>query len=125
VALESGPDGYCETAPRSFTHNEAPFRRADYDLSRLLSRDTERGRPKVPVEQLKEERRKRGPLNRVQLTIKGCVGRCDVPNVVVITRPSGTERIGSIGKAEPYRSLLEWTVRHRDAGKFCPGECGT
>ena len=30
-----------------------------------------------------------GLLKRVQLTISGCVGPCDVPNVVVITRPSG------------------------------------
>jgi hypothetical protein len=53
--------------------------------------DTERGRPEVPVEWLKNEWRKRGLLKRVQLTISGCVGPCDVPNVVVITRSSGTE----------------------------------
>jgi hypothetical protein len=77
------------------------------------------------VEELKEERRKRGLLKRVQLTINGRVGRYEVPNVVVITRPSGTERIGNIDKAEPFRSLLEWAVRYRGAGKSCPGECGT
>jgi hypothetical protein len=53
--------------------------------------DTERGRPAVPVEWLKNEWRARGLLKRVQLTISGCVGPCDVPNVVVITRPWGTE----------------------------------
>jgi hypothetical protein len=80
--------------------------------------DTERGRPEVPVEWLKNEWRKRGLLKRVQLTISGCVGPCDVPNVVVITRPSGTEWLGNIAEVEQYRSLLEWAVRCRDAGEM-------
>ena len=80
--------------------------------------DTERGRPEVPVEWLKNEWRKRGLLKRVQLTISGCVGPCDVPNVVVITRPSGTEWLGNIARVEQYRSLLEWAVRCRDAGEM-------
>ena len=80
--------------------------------------DTERGRPEVPVEWLKNEWRKRGLLKRVQLTISGCVGPCDVANVVVITRPSGTEWLGNIAEVEQYRSLLEWAVRCRDAGEM-------
>jgi hypothetical protein len=47
--------------------------------------NTERGLPAVPVDWLKSEWRKQGLLKRVQLTISGCVGPCDVPNVVVIT----------------------------------------
>ena len=80
--------------------------------------NTERGLPKVPVEWLKNEWRKRGLLKRVQLTISGCVGPCDVPNVVVITTSSGTEWLGNIAKVEQYRSLLEWAVRCRDAGEM-------
>jgi len=57
-------------------------------------------------------------LKRVQLTISGCVGPCDVPNVVVITSSSGTEWLGNIDKVEQYRSLLEWAVRCRDAGEM-------
>jgi hypothetical protein len=56
--------------------------------------NVERGLPEVPVEWLKIEWRKRGLLKRVQLTISGCVGSCDVPNVVVITSSSGTEWLG-------------------------------
>jgi hypothetical protein len=56
--------------------------------------NVERGLPEVPVEWLKTEWRKRGLLKRVQLTISGCVGPCDVPNVVVITTSSGTEWLG-------------------------------
>ena len=76
--------------------------------------------PEVPVEWLKTEWRKRGLLKRVQLTISGCVGPCDVPNVVVITSPSGTEWLGNISSFLQYRSLLEWAVRCRDAGEMLP-----
>jgi hypothetical protein len=45
-----------------------------------------------------------------------------VPNVVVITRPSGTEWLGNIAEVERYRSLLEWAVRCavrcRDGGEM-------
>jgi hypothetical protein len=78
----------------------------------------ERGLPGVPVEWLKNEWRKRGLLKPVQLTIRGCVGPCDVPNVVVITNSSGTEWLGNIENIEQYCSLLEWAVRCRDAGEM-------
>ena len=70
------------------------------------------------MEWLKTEWRKRGLLKRVQLTISGCVGPCDVPNVVVITTASGTEWLGNIVGFEQYQSLLEWAVRCRDAGQM-------
>ena len=57
-------------------------------------------------------------LKRVQLTISGCVGPCDVPNVVVITTSSGTEWLGNIASFDQYRTLLEWAVRCRDAGEM-------
>jgi hypothetical protein len=79
--------------------------------------NTDRGLPEVPVEWLKNEWRKRGLLKRVQLTISGCVGPCDVPNVVVISTATGTEWLGSIEKIEQYHTLLEWAVRCRDAGE--------
>lgn len=80
--------------------------------------NTERGLPKVPVEWLKREWRKRGLLKRVQLTISGCVGPCDLPNVVVITSLSGAVWLGNISEFEEYRSLVEWAVQCRDAGEM-------
>ena len=82
--------------------------------------NVERGLPEVPVEWLKNEWRKRGLLKRVQLTISGCVGPCDVPNAVVITTSAGTEWLGNVVDFDQYRSLLEWAVRCRDAGKMLP-----
>ena len=38
--------------------------------------------------------------------------------MVVITRPSGTERLGNTAEVEQYRGLLEWAVRCRDAGEI-------
>lgn len=50
---------------------------------------TDRGLPEVPVERIKG-RWKATKLNRVvQLTISGCVGPCDVPNVAVVLGPLG------------------------------------
>ena len=80
--------------------------------------NVERGLPEVPVEWLKSEWRKRGLLKRVQLTISGCVGPCDVPNVVVITSSAGEAWLGNIVEFGQYRSLLEWAVRCRDAGEM-------
>lgn len=56
------------------------------------------------MEWLKGEWRKRGLLKRVQLTISGCVGPCDVPNVVVITSSSRTEWLGNVVKFDQYRA---------------------
>ncbi len=70
------------------------------------------------MEWLKDEWRKRGLLKRVQLTISGCVGPCDLSNVAVITGRSGTEWLGNFSSFEEYRSLLEWAVRCRDAGEM-------
>ena len=80
--------------------------------------NVERGLPEAPVEWLKSEWRKRGLLKRVQLTISGCVGPCDVPNVVVITSSAGEAWLGNIVKFDQYRSLLERAVRCRDAGEM-------
>src|ERR1700686_5105304 len=80
--------------------------------------NTENGRPEVPVEWLKTEWRKRGLLKRVQLTISGCVGPCDVPNVVVITTSAGEVWLGNIVKFDQDRSLLGRGLRPRGAGEM-------
>jgi hypothetical protein len=82
--------------------------------------DVGRGRPAVPVDWLKEEWRRRRLLKRVQLTISGCVGPCDVPNVVVITSARGTEWLGNITEFTEYQALVLWASRSWEKGVLLP-----
>jgi cobaltochelatase CobN len=68
----------------------------------------ERGRPEVPDEWLKTEWRRRGLLKRLQLTISGCLGPCDVPNVVVIASETSARWYGNVEGREMYRDILDW-----------------
>lgn len=68
----------------------------------------ERGLPEVPAEWLKAEWRRRGLLKRLQLTISGCLGPCDVPNVVVITSGTRAQWYGNVSGREMYRDILDW-----------------
>jgi hypothetical protein len=77
---------------------------------------TQKGRPAVPAEWLKDEWRKRGLLKRFQLTVSGCVGPCDIPNVVVVNSENGSQWLGSISNFDQYRSLVEWAARCVESG---------
>jgi predicted metal-binding protein len=68
----------------------------------------ERGRPEVPAEWLKAEWRRRGLLKRLQLSISGCLGPCDVPNVVVIASETSSQWFGNIAGRDMYRDILDW-----------------
>jgi hypothetical protein len=82
--------------------------------------NTANGRPAVPVDWLKNEWRARGLLKRVQLTISGCLGPCDLPNVVTISNKDGTCWLGGITEFEQYQALVEWASRSRDANELLP-----
>jgi hypothetical protein len=82
--------------------------------------NTENGRPPVPVEWLKKEWRARGLLKRVQLSISGCLGPCDVPNVVTISNEGGTLWLGQISEFQQYRALVDWASRCNEAGELVP-----
>jgi hypothetical protein len=79
--------------------------------------NTENGRPPVPVEWLKNEWRSRGLLKRVQLSISGCLGPCEVPNVVTISNETGTLWLGEISEFQQYQALVDWASRCKDAGE--------
>ena len=88
---------------------------------------TEKGRPGVPIEWLKDEWRKRGLLKRFQLTVSGCIGPCDLANVVEVSSDSGSVWLGmsrsstiiglwSIGPADRWKlarqGRIQSAVRH-------------
>jgi cobaltochelatase CobN len=85
---------------------------------------TDKGRPEVPVQWLKDEWRKRGLLKRFQLSISGCIGPCDLPNVVAVSSEAGSLWLGDLTDFNQYRSLVEWASRSVDAGSLLelPGE---
>lgn len=70
----------------------------------------------MPADWLKEEWRKRGLLKRVQLSVSGCVGPCDVANVVVLNSEAGSQWLGGITEFNQYRALVDWAARSMDAG---------
>jgi hypothetical protein len=82
--------------------------------------NTANGKPAVPVEWLKKEWRARGLLKRIQLSISGCLGPCDIPNVVTISNESGTRWLGGITEFNQYYALLDWAVSSRAAGELLP-----
>ena len=69
---------------------------------------TDRGRPELPVEQLKQIW-KDEKLNRsVQLTISGCLGPCDLPNVALVMLPEGNVWLGGMEGESVYEALVAW-----------------
>lgn len=70
----------------------------------------DRGRPEVPVEWLKAEWKRRGLLRHVQLTISGCLGPCDLANVVGVVDAEGMVYLGGLSTHLEYTALVEWAA---------------
>src|SRR5437868_6655880 len=69
---------------------------------------TERDFPAVPVQRLKAAW-KAEKLNRtILLTVSGCLGPCDMANVVLLLLPDGLEWFGSLDEDSYYDALLGW-----------------
>jgi cobaltochelatase CobN len=81
---------------------------------------THKGHPEVPVEWLKREWKYRGLLKRVHLTISGCLGPCDVPNVILITSAEGTAWLGEISHKRQYGMLADWAEQSKIADRLLP-----
>jgi cobaltochelatase CobN len=60
-------------------------------------------------------------LNRsVQLTISGCLGPCDLPNVVVLVTAQGTQWFGRIETDAAYDALIDWARTCHELGSIVP-----
>jgi hypothetical protein len=81
---------------------------------------TDKGHPEVPTQWLKQEWKVRGLLKRVHLSISGCLGPCDVPNVVMITSSQGTQWFGRLDSQRHYSMLADWAERSKDADRLLP-----
>lgn len=81
---------------------------------------TDRGRPELPVEQLKQIW-KTEKLNRsVQLTISGCLGPCDLANVALIMLPEGNIWLGGMEGTGVYETLVTWARACHAEGRVLP-----
>lgn len=81
---------------------------------------TKKGHPEVPVEWLKQEWKYRGLLKRVHLTISGCLGPCDVPNVILITGAEGTQWLANISRRREFEMLADWAEQSKMADCLLP-----
>jgi cobaltochelatase CobN len=81
---------------------------------------TGRGLPEVPLDWLKPLW-KGEKLNKVvQLTVSGCLGPCDLPNVCCIQTPQEQTWYGRLSTREDYAVLVRWAQRCREQGELQP-----
>ncbi|MBY0375157.1 MAG: (2Fe-2S) ferredoxin domain-containing protein [Bryobacteraceae bacterium] len=82
---------------------------------------TGKGNPPVPLEWLKAEFKARKLIRNVQITVSGCLGPCDVPNVVAILTPGeGMRWFGNLSEFWHYESLLDWAAAVKAAQSSLP-----
>jgi hypothetical protein len=82
---------------------------------------TEKGNPAVPVDYLKAEFKARKLIRNVQVTISGCLGPCDVPNVVgILTHNEGLRWFGNLSEHWQFESLIEWATAVKEAQAAIP-----
>lgn len=81
---------------------------------------TDKGKPEVPLEWLKSSWKERRLLKTVQLTITGCLGPCDISNVVSISTPDRQRWFGGITTKSSYEALLKWAEVTRQLGEPAP-----
>jgi cobaltochelatase CobN len=80
----------------------------------------DRGKPEVPVDWLKAQWKASRLNPYVQLTISGCLGPCDLPNVVAVLMEHGQQWIGPLNCQEHYDALLGWAQACGSAGRVEP-----
>ncbi len=68
----------------------------------------DRGKPEVPVDWLKAQWKAARLNPYIQLTISGCLGPCDLPNVVAVLTATGQQWIGQLNQREHYEALVQW-----------------
>jgi cobaltochelatase CobN len=81
---------------------------------------TERGLPEVPLDWLKPIWKGEKLNKSVQLTVSGCLGPCDLPNVCCIVTPEEQAWYGRLSTQEDYAVLLNWARRCREQGELQP-----
>ncbi len=77
---------------------------------------TERGLPEVPIDRIKAAWKAEKMNKVIQLTVSGCLGPCDLPNVAIILTPEGATWLGNLAGDAHYDALIEWARASTAAG---------
>lgn len=77
---------------------------------------TDKGAPPIPVEWLQKSWKQFGLQRSIHLTITGCLGPCDLTNVICIITKKEQIWLGSITENTHYEELLEWCKASVDEG---------
>jgi hypothetical protein len=80
----------------------------------------DKGLPPVPGERLKSIWKKERLPKAIQLTISGCVGPCDVANVIQVVTADGVEWYGNLDRGFYYDALIDWARTCSSAGTLLP-----
>jgi cobaltochelatase CobN len=80
----------------------------------------ERGLPEVPLAWLKPLWKSEKLNKVVQLTVSGCLGPCDLPNVCCVQTPTEQVWYGRLTTREDYEVLLHWARRCREQSELQP-----
>ncbi|HLJ94731.1 MAG TPA: cobaltochelatase subunit CobN, partial [Gemmataceae bacterium] len=81
---------------------------------------TGRGLPAVPLDWLKPIWKAEKLNKTVQLTVSGCLGPCDLPNVCCISTPQDQTWYGRLTTQEDYAVLLDWARRCHEHHELQP-----
>lgn len=81
---------------------------------------TDKGKPAVPVDWLKAEWKRLGLLKHVQLSICGCLGPCEIANIVAIVTPEETHWFGGVDGFHYYEALLHWATASALSRRLLP-----
>jgi cobaltochelatase CobN len=81
---------------------------------------TDRGFPPVPVERLKAVWKAEKLNKTVQLTISGCLGPCDLANVILVMTAGSMYWFGGITDDAVFDAVVDWARACHAASALLP-----
>tara|TARA_Y100000589_G_scaffold332244_1_gene390705 strand:- start:11907 stop:12275 length:369 start_codon:yes stop_codon:yes gene_type:complete len=70
--------------------------------------NVDRGHDEVPVEFLEKVWAERNLEREAKLTISGCLGTCEMRNVVLLRTEGGRTWLGGLSEKVEYEAIVEW-----------------
>ena len=120
----------CLSFSEGWSHERATRRRRGYqswrslgagaDLRWVLLRPRGSWLSGGAAEWLKTQWKQRKLNRHIQLTISGCLGPCDVANVVAILTPRDCIWLGGVSQQEQYQTIFDWAVAAAESGAVEP-----